>query len=452
MEFYTLCLVLLIIYKFFSPDEIYKVRERNSMASQKIVDVDENLSPHKAFLMGLQHFLCMVGGAVLVPLLVGFNPSISILTSGIGTIIYLLITRNRIPSYLGGSFVFISPLIALVASEGVSAALSGVIACGLIIVIVAYIIRYTGTKWIDRILPPVVVASILIVIGLGLSSNAVTMAMYGGGTTFSSQSLIVATITLSAAVFFSSLPGAISAMSILLAMIVGYIVAMTMGMVDFEPVRQAAWFGFPEFVAPQFNMKAVLLIGPLAFIVIIENIGHLLAVGEVVNKDYREDIFNSLAGDGFATICAGLLGSAPATTYAQNIGVLSITKVYATQIFWYAAGVALVVGGCMPKVEFLIESIPTPVMGGVLLLLFGLVASNGLLMLVSKKIDFNKNRNLMIVSITLVLGIGMECAGIVLPLGEYAIPGMALSSLVGIILNLLIPMDQEAHAEELVDL
>ncbi len=321
------------------------------MATQKIIDVDESLSPHKAFLMGLQHFLCMVGGAVLVPLLVGFNPSLAILASGVGTIIYLLVTRNRIPSYLGGSFVFISPLIALVATQGVSAALSGVIACGILIVIVAYIIKYTGTNWMDRILPPVVVASILVVIGLGLSANAVKMAFYGGGVEFSGQSLLVATVTLAAAVIFSSMPGAISAMSILLAMIVGYIFAYMMGMVDFTPVEQAAWFGFPELVAPEFNMEAILLIGPLAFIVIIENIGHLLAVGEVVNKDYREDIFRSLAGDGFATIFAGFLGSAPATTYAQNIGVLSITKVYATQIFWYAAGVALIVGGCMPKVE-----------------------------------------------------------------------------------------------------
>ncbi len=422
------------------------------MASQKIVDVDENLSPHKAFLMGLQHFLCMVGGAVLVPLLVGFNPSLAILASGVGTIIYLLVTRNRIPSYLGGSFVFISPLIALVATEGVGAALSGVVACGIVIVVVAYIIKYTGTNWMDRILPPVVVAAILVVIGLGLSATAVKMAFYGGGVEFSGQSLLVATVTLAAAVIFSSMPGAISAMSILLAMIVGYVFALMMGMVDFTPVQQAAWFGFPELVAPEFNMKAILLIGPLAFIVIIENIGHLLAVGEVVNKDYREDISRSLAGDGFATIFAGFFGSAPATTYAQNIGVLSITKVYATQIFWYAAGVALVVGGCMPKVEFLIESIPTPVMGGVLLLLFGLVASNGLLMLVSNKIDFNVNRNLMIVSITLVLGIGMECAGVVLPLGAYEIPGMALSALVAILLNLLIPEDEKAHGEELVDL
>ncbi len=422
------------------------------MASQKIVDVDEILSPHKAFVMGLQHFLCMVGGAILVPLLVGFNPSLAILSAGVGTIIYLLVTRNRIPSFLGGSFVFISPLIALVATEGVGAALSGVIACGVVIVVVAYIIKFTGTNWMDRILPPVVVASILVVIGLGLSSTAVRMAWFGGGTEFSGQSLLVATITLTAAVIFSSLPGAVSAMSILLAMVVGYIVALFMGMVDFTPVEQAAWFGFPDLVAPVFNMKAILLVGPLAFIVIIENIGHLLAVGEVVNKDYRNDISRSLAGDGFATIFAGFFGSAPATTYAQNIGVLSITKVYATQIFWYAAGVALVVGGCMPKVEYLIESIPTPVMGGVLLLLFGLVACNGLLMLVSNKIDFNVNRNLMIVSITLVLGIGMECAGIVLPLGAYEIPGMAFSALISIIINLLIPIDEVAHGEELVDL
>ncbi len=413
------------------------------MSHPEIVDVDEKLSPGKALLMGLQHFLCMVGGAILVPLLVGFNPSLSIMCSGIGTICYLLITKNRVPSYLGASFVFISPLLAVVPYEGVGAALSGCIACGILILICAYVVKFIGTGWMDRVLPPVLVAAILVVIGLGLSSTAVRMAMYGGGVAFDGTSFTIAFITLCAAVVFSCLPGSVSAMSILLAMVVGYIVSIFMGVVDFTPVREAAWFGLPHLVAPEFSMQAIILVAPLAIIIVIENIGHLLAVGEVVEKDYREDVFGSLAGDGLATVVAGFLGSAPATTYAQNIGVLSITKVYATQIFWYAAGVALVIGGFIPKVEVLIETIPTAVMGGVLILLFGLVACNGLLMLVANKVDFNVKRNLMIVSITLILGIGMECAHIAIPVGAYQIPGMAAACIAGIVLNLLIPMTPE---------
>ncbi len=228
-------------------------------------------------------------------------------------------------------------------------------------------------------------------------------------------------------------------MPVLLAIIVGYIFSCFVGLVDFEPVLEAAWVGLPPFTHPTFDPGAVILIAPVAIVVVIEHIGHLLAVGEIVSRDYREMLPQSLAGDGIATVISGFLGGPPTTTYAENIGVMSVTRVYATQVFWYAAGFALLVGGFCPKLAALISSIPVPVMGGVSLLLFGLIASNGLRMLVTNEVDFDDNRNLMIASVVIILGVGMETSGISIPIGSYTLPGMATSTLVGILLNLILP-------------
>ncbi len=358
------------------------------MAVQEIIDVDDRVRPLKAIPLGLQHMMSMFGAAVLVPLLCGMHPSLAIMCSGIGTICYLLITKNKIPSYLGGSFAFISPIVIVGATQGIEAALSGVIASGFVFLLVALVIKFIGTDWMDRVLPPALVASVIIVIGMGLSVTAARMAMYGGGDTFSLQSMAVAGVTLIAAITFSSLPGGISTMPVLLAITIGYLTAMGMGMIDFTPVREAAWIGLPKLIYPKFSMEAIILIAPLAFVVIIEHIGHLLTVGEVVGRDYKEDLPRSLAGDGVATIIAGCIGAPPTTTYAENIGVMSVTKVYSTQVFWYAASIAFVIGGFIPKVEALIETIPAAVMGGVSLLLFGLISSNGLGNFVTNKGDF----------------------------------------------------------------
>ncbi len=422
------------------------------MARHEIIDVNDRVSPLKAIPLGLQHMMSMFGAAVLVPLLCGMHPSLAIMCSGIGTICYLLITKNKIPSYLGGSFAFISPIVIIGASEGIESALSGIIAAGVIFIIVALIIKFIGTDWMDRVLPPALVASVIIVIGMGLSVTAAKMALYGGGDAFSAPSMIVAGITLFSAILFSSLPGSISTMPVLLAIVIGYVSAYAMGMIDTSIISEADWIGLPQMIYPKFSMQAIILIAPLAFVVIIEHIGHLLTVGEVVGRDYKDDLPRSLAGDGVATIIAGCVGAPPTTTYAENIGVMSVTKVYSTQVFWYASAIALVVGGFIPKVEAIIESIPVPVMGGVSLLLFGLIASNGLRMLVTNKVDFSDNRNLMIVSVVLVLGVGMECAGMAIPVGAYQIPGMATSAITGIILNLIMPQRKVEVEEEVTDL
>ena len=339
---------------------------------------------------------------------------------------------------------------AAAAQDGDVIELSGVIVAGMVFLAVAGIIRLVGTGWLDRFLPPVLVASVMVVIGVGLSATAADMAfmtdLSDGTSVFYGVGAIVAAVTLVAAVVFSSMGGMFGTIPVLLAIIVGYLVSIPFGLVDFSSVADAAWIGLPSISAPRFDWGAVALIAPVAVVVVIEHIGHLLAVGEIVGKDYRSMLPRSLAGDGISTMISGFLGGPPTTTYAENIGVMSVTRVYSTQIFWYAGGFALVIGGFCPKLAALIQSIPSPVMGGVSLLLFGLIASNGLRMLVSNRVDFDVNRNLMIASVVIILGVGMETSGIAIPIGDYTLPGMATSALAGILLNLILPGRPSAEA------
>ena len=423
-----------------------------SAHEREVIGVDDRVSVGRAIPLGIQHMMSMFGSTVLVPVLTGLNPNVAIMCSGIGTICYLLVTRNKIPSYLGSSFAFISPILAVGATQGLDAAMSGVVVAGLVFLAVAGIIRIVGTGWLDRLLPPVLVASVMVVIGVGLAATAADMAFMttdaAGASVFYGTGAIVAFVTLAAAVVFSSLGGIVGTVPVLLAIIVGYLISLALGLVDLAPVAEAAWVGLPQVAPPRFDLGAIALVAPVAVVVVIEHIGHLLAVGEIVGKDYREMLPRSLAGDGISTVISGFLGGPPTTTYAENIGVMSVTRVYSTQIFWYAAGFALVVGGFCPKLAALIQSIPSPVMGGVSLLLFGLIASNGLRMLVSNRVDFDVNRNLMIASVVIILGVGMETSGISIPIGDYTLPGMATSTLVGILMNLVLPRPKETSSEE----
>lgn len=419
-----------------------------SAHEREVIGVDDRVSVGRAIPLGIQHMMSMFGSTVLVPVLTGLNPNVAIMCSGIGTICYLLVTRNKIPSYLGSSFAFISPILAVGATQGLDAAMSGVVVAGLVFLAVSGIIRLVGTGWLDRLLPPVLVASVMVVIGVGLAATAADMAFMttdsSGASVFFGTGALVAFITLAAAVVFSSMGGIVGTVPVLLAIIVGYLVSLALGLVDFAPVVDATWIGLPQISMPRFDPGAIALVAPVAVVVVIEHIGHLLAVGEIVGKDYREMLPRSLAGDGISTVISGFLGGPPTTTYAENIGVMSVTRVYSTQIFWYAAGFALVVGGFCPKLAALIQSIPSPVMGGVSLLLFGLIASNGLRMLVSNRVDFDVNRNLMIASVVIILGVGMETSGISIPVGDYTLPGMATSTLVGILMNLILPRPKDA--------
>ena len=309
---------------------------------REVIGVSDRVSVGRAIPLGIQHMMSMFGSTVLVPVLVGLNPNVAIMCSGIGTICYLLVTRNKIPSYLGSSFAFISPILAAVAATGsLHTALSGVVVAGLVFLAVAGIIKLVGTGWLDRLLPPVLVAAVMIVIGVGLSATAAKMALYSSTDSFVAEGAIVAAITLCAAVIFSGMGGLVGTLPILLAIIVGYLISMPLGLVDFQGVIDAPWIGLPPIQTPHFDPGAIALIAPVALVVVIEHIGHLLAVGEIVGRDYRDMLPRSLAGDGISTVISGLLGGTPTTTYAENIGVMSVTRVYSTQVFWYAAGFAL---------------------------------------------------------------------------------------------------------------
>lgn len=431
------------------------------MAQRRVIQTDETLPFAQALPLALQHLMAMFGATVLVPLLTGLDPSVGLMTSGIGTIIYLFCVRGKIPSYLGSSFAFIAPLAAVVGGvtagaankpEMIPYALGGLVAAGVVYVIVAGIVKAFGTGWLYKLLPPALVGAVVIVIGLGLAGTAVKEALFVNSDPTSPVSwtyLLVAVITLAAAIIFSSyFKGFVATVPILLGIIVGYAVAIPFHLVDFSKVSKAAWIGLPHLTVAKFEPSAVLLIAPVALVVIVEHIGHLLVVNEITGKDFSPLLPQSLLGDGLATIFSGFVGGTPSTTYAENIGVMAVTKVYSVQLFWYAGALAALIGGFVPKVGALISSIPSPVMGGVSILLFGLIASSGLRMLVESGIDYSHSRNLILSSVVLVVGIGMEVGGIKIPIGQYTVPGMALATLLGVILNLVLPHETKTIAAE----
>lgn len=422
---------------------------------RRVIQTDEKLPLAQAFPLSVQHLMAMFGATVLVPYLTGLHPGIGLMTSGIGTILYLICVRNKIPSYLGSSFAFIAPLIAVGGGPGgknIPAALGGLVAAGVVYMIVAGIVKVFGTGWLNKVLPPAVVGAVVIVIGLGLSATAVKMAMFPFADPTQGidlKGLAVAAITLLSAIVFSSfLKGFAKTIPILLGIIVGYVVAIAMRLVSFEGIASAKWLDWPwqYFTYPKFELNAILIIAPVALVVVVEHIGHLLVINEITGKDFTPMLPQSLFGDGLATALSGAVGGTPSTTYAENIGVMAVTKVFSTQLFWFAGALAFIIGGFVPKLSAVISSIPTSVMGGISLLLFGLIASSGLRLLVDSGIDYSHSRNLILSSVVLVVGIGMETGGFTIPLGNYTIPGMALATVLGIVLNLVLPKESEGLA------
>ncbi len=428
------------------------------MAERRTIQTDETLPILQAIPLALQHLMAMFGATVLVPILTGLDPGVGLMTSGIGTIIYLICVRNKIPSYLGSSFAFITPIIAAAGGAALigtpqynlPAALGGLVVAGLVYVVVAGVVKVFGTGWINKVLPPTLVGAVVIVIGLGLSATAVKMSFFqyaDPSNPLELSRVLVAAVTLLSAVAFSSyFKGFAKTIPVLLGIIVGYLVSIAFGMVDFQPIADAAWIGLPTLTFPTFDLGAILIVAPVALVVVVEHIGHLLVINEITGKDFTPMLPQSLLGDGIATALSGAVGGTPSTTYAENIGVMAVTKVYATQLFWYAGAFAFVIGGFIPKFSAAISSIPTPVMGGISLLLFGLIASSGLRLLVESGIDFSHSRNLIIASVVLVIGIGMETGGFTIPVGTYTIPGMALATVIGVILNLVLPKESEGLA------
>lgn len=430
--------------------------------TKAVLDIHEKPTAGQLITFSFQHMFAMFGSTILVPKLVGLSPSIALLTSGIATIIFLIITQFKVPAYLGSSFAFISPiiLVAGMTEAGVSInpgnAMIGAMMVGVVYAIISLLIWKTGYKWLMNILPPIVVAPVIIVIGLGLSGTAVGMAMNVNGE-YSGLHFSAALVTLATAIIFTVFfKNILSAMPILLGIVVGYIYSVIVGIVDFTAVKNAKFFALPDFLIPgvhyEFQLTGAIFLGmvPIVIVTISEHIGHQLVLGKVVNRNYIKDpgLHRSLLGDGLGTFASALIGGPPKTTYGENIGVLAITRVYSVYVILGAAFVAIVVS-FSGQLMALIETIPTAVLGGISILLFGIIAASGLRMLVESKVDFGNNRNMVIASVILVVGIG----GAAMRFTEsFAIEGMALASIIGVILNLVLPgreiVDQDIYETE----
>lgn len=438
------------------------------------MDVHEKPNVLPWIALSFQHLFAMFGATILVPILTGLSPAVALLSSGVGTLAYLIVTRGKIPAYLGSSFAFIVPIITV--SQGgknIGEALFGCLFVGLMYGIVALVVYRFGVKWLDHLLPPVVIGSVVIVIGLALAGVAVDMASMkdvvqelpetsaewnsvAGSIksidtenstvtlhVYSLENFGVALATLSIAIIASLFfRGFLNLIPILVGIIGGYIVAIFAGMVDFTAVQQASWFALPEFTAPVISWRAALVILPVTLVVLAEHIGHLVVTSNIMGRDLAKDpgLHRSLLGDGIATSVAALLGGPPSTTYGENIGVMAITRIFSVWVIGGAAVLAIAFS-FIGKLSALIQTIPTPVMGGVCILLFGIIASAGLRMLIENQIDFSDRRNLVIAAVVLVIGIG----GAVLKLADIhlELEGMALATVTGIMLNLVLPKQGE---------
>ncbi len=392
------------------------------------VQIHEKLPLTQAIPLGLQHVFAMFGATVLVPFLTGLSPSVALLSSGIGTIIFLLLTKSQVPAYLGSSFAYIGVLTTFVQSNNTSGAMGGVIAVGLVYIILYLLMAAFGTRWIHTIVPPIVAGPVVAIIGLSLTPVAVDM---------SSANWYIASFTLAIAALLSVYAkGFLKIIPILVAIIIGYIVASFMGLVNFQPIldtlKPELFFVFPvalgsDFLLPSWDKLAILAIAPLAMVTVIEDLGHMIVLGNITHSDpiKKPGFHRVLLGNGLATGLAGLIGGPPVTTYGENIGVLAVTKVYSTFNIWIAAILAIIFSMINP-LQAAIMSIPTAVMGGVTILLFGMIGAAGLRTLIDAKVDFSETKNLIIASVIFALGIGLP---------EH---GVAWATVVGIGLNLVL--------------
>ena len=404
------------------------------------VKYDVNDMPKAGLLVGLsfQHLFAMFGATVLVPILVGIDPAIALFSSGLGTLAHLTVTKYKIPAYMGSSFAYIAAMQMLMKTDGIAAVAQGAMAGGLVYLIVALVVKYAGNAWIDRVLPPIVVGPIIIVIGLSLAANAVKDATMVNDT-YSIFSLVISMVTLFAV---------IGVIPILLGLIVGYIFSVVLGwltgheFVQFSKVAAAHWFQVPSFDIPFVNYdfklypSAILTMAPIAFVTMTEHFGHVMVLNSLTGRDYFKDpgLDRTLTGDGLAQIIAGFFGAPPVTSYGENIGVMALSKVYSVYVIAGAAVIAVLMS-FIGKVSALLSSIPTAVLGGISIALFGVIAASGLKILVEHKIDFDNKKNLLIASVILVSGIG----GLMIDLGGLQITGVATSTILGILLYQILP-------------
>ncbi len=424
------------------------------MPEKCVLDVHERPAPGPWLLFSLQHLFAMFGATVLVPFLTGLNPAVALVSSGLGTLLYIFFTQGKIPVYLGSSFAFIGPILAAKTIGGLDGALVGCAAAGLVYVVVAGFIAKYGVDWLLRLLPPVVIGPVIMVIGLGLAPVAIKMATgQAAGGPYSSTQFLVALSALGIAVVFATfMRGIFGLIPILFGVLGGYLVAIPFGLVDLAKVASAPLFIVPDFmipgvtVSPVVSLSIILMVAPVALVTIAEHIGDQTVISKVTGRNFLKDpgLHRSLAGDGLATSLAAFIGGPPNTTYGENIGVVAITRVFSVYVTGGAAVLAIVFG-FVGVISAFIQSIPTAVMGGVCIMLFGIIAASGMRLMIDRRVNFAEKRNLIIASVILVIGVG---GAVIHVTDTVQMSSMALAAVSGVILNLVMPGRQKGSAGE----
>ncbi len=405
----------------------------DSQNRQEVVDyTKEGLI--QTVILGLQHGFTMFSATVLVPIITGLDISVALFMAGIGTLLFHFLKKNKVPAFLGSSFAFIAPIVLVADKFGMPYALGGIVAAGLIYLLISFLVSHFGPEKVIAFFPPVVTGPVIMVIGLKLAPTAIGMA---------SENWWLALVGFVVVVLVSTFTrGFLKVIPVLLGIVVGYIVAIIFGMIDFTPVAEANWLGFPQFTMAKFNWNAIMIIAPVALVTVIEHIGDVLAIGATVEKDFVKDpgLHRTLLGDGLATSLSALFGGPANTTYSENTGVLALTKVYNPIVMKIAAIFAIIIG-LIPKLGAIIATIPGSLIGGISIILFGMIAAVGVRTVVENNVNFEKARNLIIAATILILSLGGVSIPISLGTGQIEIEGMALGALVGIILNKVMPVE-----------
>lgn len=410
------------------------------MSTKRTIGIDERPPLIQSLPLSFQHLFAMFGASVLVPMLFGIDPATVLFFNGLGTIIYFIITKGKIPAFLGSSFAFLAPVFIVMKSSSYNAALGGFIASGLVFVLVAFLIKLFGIKWVDVVFPPAAMGAIVAIIGLELAPVAAKMAGFvydenNPSLFMDPKILTVSIVTLSVVIIGSvAFRGFMAIIPILIGVVAGYALALALGIVDTAAIQSAAVFSTPTIYRPVFEMGAILTILPASLVVIAEHIGHLVVTGNIVGKDLVKDpgLDRSLFGNGIMTIISGCFGSVPSTTYGENIGVLAITKVFSVWVIGGAAIISMLLA-FFGKFSAAITTIPQPVMGGVSLLLFGVIAASGIRMLVEEKVDYSKPKNLILTAVVLIIGL----SGASVKFATVSLQGMALATVVAIFISLV---------------
>lgn len=404
------------------------------------VGTNEYLPPAQTVVLGIQHAFAMFGATVLAPFLMGFDPNLAILMSGICTILFFFMTGGRVPSYLGSSFAFIGVVIAATGYAGAAGGLNanigvaagGIIACGILYALIGFLVMATGTRWIEKLMPPVVTGAVVMIIGLNLAPVTVKAV---AGNPFNMWMALVTVLCMGMIAVFTKglLQRLLLLIGLLMSYLIYFVVTNVMGWgtpINFAPIQQAAWFGVPDFHAPVFDLNAMLIIAPIAFILVAENLGHIKAVGAMTGENLDPHIGKAFVADGVATTLAGGVGAPGMTTYGENIGVMAVTRVYSTIIF-VVAGVFAIFLGLSPKFGAIIHTIPTAILTGASIVVFGLITIAGAKIWIENKVDFSKNKNLMVAAVTIILGTG----DFALQLGSFNLGGIGTATFAALFLN-----------------